>query len=123
LNMSLRKFIAITLITVMACLSINTVFSVAHGIEEAGITSPHDISFGLSHAETPGHCPSCPTEDHPSTDHDHFSCDHHTYVSLADQEVYRHPIPHSLERARVAEPFKFIPEVFLDKFIPPQNLA
>jgi hypothetical protein len=123
LNLKCRKFIASILVMVMVCLSINAVFAVAHEVEEAGFTAPHKIAIGFSHTETPGHCPSCPTKDHPSTDHDHFSCDHHTYVSLADQEVYRHPIPYSLECGIVAEPFKFIPEVYLDKFIPPQNLA
>lgn len=106
----------------MVCLSINTVFSIAHEFEEAGFSSPHNITISFLHVETSGHCPSCPTDSHPNTDHDHFSCDHHTSISLTAQTVYRHPVSVTLSIVNV-EPFKFIPEVYLDKFIPPQNLA
>ncbi len=103
----------------MACLSINTVFSVAHEIEEAGFTSPHVISIGFLHLKTAGHCPACPADDHhSSTDHDHFSCDHHTYMSLATQIDYRLPLMMSLAVVSV-EPFQFIPEVFSTIDTPP----
>lgn len=114
--------IALTLVAVLICLSINTVFSVAHEIEEAGLTSPHKISIGFLHVETAGHCQACPSNDHPSTEHDHFSCDHHTYMSLAAQTCYRHPVPTSFLLINV-EPFQLIPEVYLDKFIPPHILT
>ncbi len=110
------------MVAVLICLSINTVFSVAHEVEEAGFSTPHNIMIGFLHVETSGHCPSCPTDNHPSDDHDHFSCDHHTFMSLAAQTVYRHPVPATLSIVNV-EPFQFIPEVYLDKFIPPENLA
>ena len=122
MNQKFRKIIALTMVAVMACLSINTTFSVAHEIEEAGFSSPHNITIGFLHVETEGHCPSCPTDNHPGTDHDHFSCDHHTYMSLVAQTVYRHPVPIGLLVVNV-ESIQFIPEVYLDKFIPPQNLA
>ncbi len=122
MNSKFRKITALTLIMVMACLSINTVFSVAHEIEEAGFSTPHKISIGFLHVETSGHCPVCPPDDHPSTDHDHFSCDHHTYVSLAAQTAYRLPLPHELPHLNL-ESFQFIPEVFLAIDTPPHNLA
>jgi len=106
----------------MACLSINTVFSVAHEIEEAGFSTPHNFKIAFLHIETSGHCPSCPTSDHPNTDHDHFSCDHHTYLSLADQVMYRCPLPTALPVVN-AEPFQFIPKVFLAIDTPPHNLV
>lgn len=117
-----RKVIALTLVAVIICLSINTFFSVAHEVEEAGFSTPHNIKIGFLHVETSDHCPSCPIDDHPNTDHDHFSCDHHTYMSMAAQTVYRHPVPVTLSIVNV-DPFQFIPEVYLDKFIPPENLA
>jgi len=122
LNQNFRKILALTLVAVIICLSINAVFSVAHEIEEAGFTTPHTITIGFLHVETSGHCPACPTDNHPSTDHDHFSCDHHTSISFAAQTVYRHPVPIGFPHVNV-ETFQFIPEVYLDKFIPPQNLA
>jgi len=122
LNLKFTKIIALTLIAVMACLSINTVFSVAHEIEEAGFSTPHSITIGFLHVESSGHCPACPPDDHPITDHDHFSCDHHTYLSLACQTRYRCPLPITLSVV-YAEPFQFIPQVFLAIDTPPHNLA
>ncbi|MFH1029168.1 MAG: hypothetical protein V1791_14285 [Pseudomonadota bacterium] len=122
MNLKFRKIIAVTLVAVMTCLSINTVFSVAHEIEEAGFSTPHNITIGFLDVKTSGHCPSCPNDDHPSTDHDHFSCDHHTSISLTTQAEYRHPVPIGFPLVNV-ETFQFIPKVYLDKFIPPQNLA
>jgi len=122
LNQKFRKIIALTLVAVITCLSINTVFSIAHEIEEAGFTTPHKITIGFLHAETSGHCPACPTDNHPSTDHDHFSCDHHTNISLAVQAVYRHPSSIAILLVNL-ETFQLIPEVYLDKFIPPQKLV
>lgn len=49
-------------------------------------------------------------------------CDSHSHASIPYQPIsYSHsprPITHL-----TGEPFRFIPEVYLDKFIPPQNLA
>lgn len=122
MNQKFRKIIALILVAIMVCLSINTVFSVAHEVEEAGFSAPHNVKIAFLHVETPGHCLSCPSDEHPSEDHDHVSCDHHTYISLTAQTVYRHPVSTGLAIVNL-EPFQFIPEVYLDKFIPPQNLV
>ena len=106
----------------MVCLSLNAIFSVAHELEETGLLAPHTIKIDFLHIETSGHCPSCPTDNHPSTDHGHFSCDHHHIdTSLATQAVYCYPSI-ALTILNV-EPFQFIPQVYLDKFTPPPNLA
>lgn len=49
-------------------------------------------------------------------------CDSHSHASILFQPI---PYKHSprLITHLSGEPFKFIPEVYLDKFIPPQNLA
>jgi hypothetical protein len=113
-----RKIVALTLVAMLFCPSASTVFSVAHEFEEAGITTPHSISVGFLHMETDGHCPSCPTEDHPSTDHDHFSCDHHTYLSLTAHNAYRHPVPVMVSLLRL-ETSRFVPEVYPSIDTPP----
>lgn len=125
MNLSTIKFnkiIALILVALMVSLSTNTAFSFAHEIEEAGFSTPHIITIGFLHVETSGHCPACPTDDHPSTDHDHFSCDHHTYVSLAAQNEYHGPSPMTLPVLNT-ELFQFIPQVFLTIDTPPHNLA
>ena len=102
----------------VVCLSINTLFSFAHEMEEAGISFAHEIAIDFLHIETSGHCQSCPSDDHPSTDHEHFTCDHHNYTSLTAQIVYRHPVPIELPRVNLYAS-QFIPEVFLDIDTPP----
>ncbi|MFZ3209419.1 MAG: hypothetical protein WA140_11400 [Geobacteraceae bacterium] len=122
MKLKFNKIIGLSLVAIIVCLSVNTVFSVAHEIEEAGFAVPHNIKIGFLHVETSDHCPVCPTDNHPNTDHDHVSCDHHNYTSLADRISHLEPATISTSLA-FFEPFKAIPEVYLDKFIPPQNLA
>lgn len=122
LKLKFNKTIALSLVAITVCLSVNTVFSVAHEIEEAGFSFPHKITIGFLHIDISGHCPACPMDNHPNTDHDHFSCDHHNYTSLTDRISYLEPATISASLT-FFEPFKAIPEVYLDKFIPPQNLA
>ena len=106
----------------MVCLSINTVFSVAHEVEEAGFSAPHNVKISFLHVETPGHCLSCPSDEHPSEDHDHVSCDHHTYISLTYQTDYRRPAPIVLPHDNL-EASQFIPEVYLSIDTPPHILS
>ena len=123
MKQNFKKFIALTLVAVIVCLSINTVFTIAHEIEEAGFSAPHKITIGFLHVETSGHCPACPTDDHPGSDHEHFSCDHHTSISLLPaQTVYRHPASIALLLAKV-DTSQYIPEVFLDIDTPPAELS
>lgn len=118
----IRKIIALVLVTVIVTVSINAVFSVAHEIEETGLVSAHAIKIGFFSMETSDHCPACPSDSHPNTDHDHVSCDHHNHTSLGDRICYRGPDP-IITPLTLIEPFKAMSEVYLDKFIPPQNLA
>ncbi len=69
-----------------------------------------------------GHCPACPGDDHSDTDHDAGSCFCACHLPLIAPkiEICYNPIVTSLFPL---EKFSAIPEVFLPKFIPPQNLA
>ncbi|MHB8121166.1 MAG: hypothetical protein ACYDG4_03340 [Desulfuromonadaceae bacterium] len=118
MNRILRKIIALALVTVLTGLSISTALPVGHEIEAAGLSFAHKISIGFLHVETSGHCPPCPTDDHPGTDHEHFTCDHHNYTALTAQLVYRHPVPVELPQVNLYAS-QFIPEVFLDIDTPP----
>lgn len=108
-------------IPVLFCnLTANALFGVAHAWTESGHSSTHKIS--IFNVVTNDHCPACPDENHQNTDHSHTSCEHHSSLYLANQSLlisYDPDItPHVMR-----EPFKAIPEVYLDKFIPPQNLV
>ena len=68
------------------------------------------------------HCPACPDGDHSSPDHCPSSCYCSCHVPLTVQAVR---IQHSpvITDLVFFESFTAIPEVYLPKFIPPQNLA
>jgi len=49
-------------------------------------------------------------------------CDSHSHVSIPYQPISYTHSPRLITHL-TGEPFRFIPEVYLDKFIPPQNLS
>jgi hypothetical protein len=117
-----RKIATLTLLVLLFNIFLTALFREAHELEEAGLLVPHRMEIKFLNLTTSGHCPACPTDNHPNTDHDHVSCDHHNYTSLTDRISYLEPATISTSLT-FFEPFKAIPEVYLDKFIPPQNLA
>lgn len=68
------------------------------------------------------HCPACPGDDTPDSDHCASSCYCSCHLPLTVQTVQ---IEHSpvITELFFFESFTSIPEVYLPKFIPPQNLA
>ena len=67
-------------------------------------------------------CPACPDDSHSEADHDAASCFCSCHLPLTMQAVQ---IQHSpvITDLVFFESFTAIPEVYLPKFIPPQNLA
>ena len=106
--------------------SANVLFYSDHFIKEIGHAHPvtSEAHFSCAHDSSPS-----PDGHHQhggpgSTHHgDHASCcDSHSHLSIMYLPVgYKHS-PHIVS-LRSIEPFRFIPEVFLDKFIPPAELA
>ena len=68
------------------------------------------------------HCPACPVDDHSDADHDAASCFCSCHLPLL-------VLPMDIRPSQIAgklsfyERFTAIPEVYLPKFIPPQNRA
>ncbi|HLO25790.1 MAG TPA: hypothetical protein VK187_06735 [Geobacteraceae bacterium] len=68
------------------------------------------------------HCPESPCDDHSDADHDDASCFCSCHLPLLI-------LPMDIRPSQIAgklaffERFTAVPEVFLPKFIPPQNLA
>jgi hypothetical protein len=68
-----------------------------------------------------GQSPACPDDGHSTTDHDAAcSCTCHLLVTVLPIDLQHAPVSGKLSPA---ETFTALPEVYLSKFIPPQNLA
>ena len=101
-------------------LSTNALFGVAHAFEESGNSTAHKVS--IFNVVTDDHCPACPDDHHQNTEHSHSSCEHHSALFFGRQSLLISYNPNIITHV-ITEPFEAIPEVYLDKFIPPQNLA
>ena len=101
-------------------LSVNTMFRVAHTMEESGHLAAHKVS--ISNVMSNDHCPACPDEDHPETDHSHSSCEHHSsiYFGYTPQLITYNPI---ISLLGTTEPSNSFPDVYLEKFIPPERFV
>lgn len=101
-------------------LTTNALFGVAHASEETGHFTAHSVK--IFNVVTSDHCPACPDDQHQNTEHRHSSCEHHSSLYVAGQSVLLSYNP-NITAHFIKDPFKAIPEVYLDKFIPPQNLV
>lgn len=115
-----RIIIALIIPVLFLNLSANALFSVAHAVEESGNSSTHKVS--IFNVASNDHCPACPDEDHQNTDHSHSSCEHHSSLYFGYQPLLISYNP-NISSLSVTEPFKAFPEVYPEKFIPPQNLV
>jgi len=68
------------------------------------------------------HCPACPVDEHSDADHDAASCFCSCHLPLLELPMDIQPSPLA-GKLSFFERFTVVPEVFLPKFIPPQNLA
>ena len=121
IHLKYKIIIALIIPVLFLNLSANTLFSVAHAVEESGHSATHKVSI-FSVVESNDHCPACPDEDHQNTDHAHTTCDHHSSLFFGYQPLIISYNPNISTHNR-AEPLNAFPEVYLDKFIPPQNLS
>jgi len=101
-------------------LSASALFGAAHAAKELGYSSSHNIS--IFNVVSNDHCPACPNEDHPNNDHSHPSCEHHSSLYLGCGPLLISYNPY-ITIHTIFDPFNALPEVYLEKFIPPQILA
>ena len=88
----------------------------SHVIAASDQTSPSGIS--ASH-----HCPCAPLEQHKDYDGCDTCVDCACHAPLPIQTFQLSYNPSILDNLSGSDPFKFLPEVYLSKFIPPQNPA
>jgi hypothetical protein len=114
------QYISRLLLLVMLSVAVNGAHGSAHAAQRhfsaAGEQAPG------ARAEADHHCPCSPLEEH----NDYDGCDTcincvcHAPLTVQQFKLGYDPIVLSI---RSADPFKHLPEVFLSKFIPPQNPA
>ncbi|HEY5974895.1 MAG TPA: hypothetical protein VIU41_09145 [Geobacteraceae bacterium] len=121
INPYLTKICSLLLIVVMLAFSVTGACASAHAIE-GQLMAADDHACCAAGISAPQDCPSCPLDDEHGADgcSNCFNClCHASLLSRPFQLAYQ---PFIL-LASCGEPFTALPEVYLPKFIPPQNLA
>lgn len=113
-----RIFILFIIPVFFLNLSATALFSVSHAVEESGHSAAHKVS--ILNVESNDHCPACPGENPQNTDHSHSSCEHHSSLFFGSQPLLISYNP-TVTTDIASEPFKALTEVYLDKFIPPEQ--
>lgn len=114
------KFLVGTLMLLFACSANGLAFG-SHSAAESFLilvaAHPSETSAGCSHEHSHHH--SGPEHQH--TDDDGHCCHlHHSHdLQGAPALVFSRPL--QPDRAAAVEPIHFLPEVYLERFIPPQN--
>ena len=115
------KFFSWFLLVLMLTVTIDGVIENAHAmlshvIAASDQTSPLEIS--ASHK-----CPCAPLEQHKDYDGCDTFVDCACHAPLTMQLFQLSYNPSILDNLYASDPFKFLPEVYLSKFVPPQNQA
>ena len=110
-------------ICIICILAVQLVLSCVHGsahiLEELGLDA--DRTHETAHVQNIPADP-CPDHDHGDPGHDHLCSDHHSPLYSITDSADLNPSSHAA-RIVACEPLTVLPEVYLERFIPPQNLA
>ena len=115
------KFVSRLLLICILLVAVNGVFQSAHAMQSC-IATAMDSTITHVESSTPHGCPSTPSEQHEDYDNCDTCIGCACHASLAAQQLMNNYAPLVLS-LRLSDPYQHIPEVFLSKFIPPQNLA
>lgn len=111
------KFISRLVLIVMLTVTINSLHESAHAM------SGHDLTQNSPAEMFAGHsCPCAPMEQHKDYDgcDNCINCVCHAPLTVKPFQLDYNPI---IVELSASDPFKFLPEVYLSKFIPPQKQA
>jgi hypothetical protein len=115
-----KKSASLLLIVMILAASGFSLCGGAHAQEHAWGGESRESSAAASVAAD--HCPGCPDGGHAGADHDASSCYCSCHLPLTEQFVRIQHDPVIAELVSF-EPFSVLPEVYLPRFIPPQNLV
>ena len=113
------KFVSQLLLVIMLIVAVNGVHESAHAMQDH-VKESSDQQ--LSQVSAPHQCPCAPIEQHKDYDgcDTCINCACHAPLGVQQLVISYDPIVLSLH---LSDPYQYLPEVFLSKFIPPQNLA
>ena len=118
-NLLHLKFLSLVLIVALLTVTINGVCESAHAMQ-SHVPAASDQAF-QSEISLSDKCPCCPLEHNDFDGCDTcINCVCHVSLNIQQFELSYNPIIVDL---KMSDPFRHIPEVYLSKFIPPQNLA
>ncbi|MCM2359702.1 MAG: hypothetical protein NDI77_16245 [Geobacteraceae bacterium] len=122
-NSLFHKFVSFVLLAVMLTFATAGFSHGACAEDSPGSSSVISANTVIPSIAAEKQGPVCPCDDH-STDSGHcgISCQCPCHASLTPQPVQVGCSP-QISPLLFFEPFKALPEVYLSKFIPPQNLA
>jgi len=115
------KYFAKLLLMVMLTVTINAVHESAHAMQ-SHVTA---VSGRAPHPEISAshQCPCAPLGQHKDYDGCDSCINCACHAPLTIQPIQLSYNPSILDDLYASDPFKFLPPVYLSKFIPPQNLA
>lgn len=114
------KLVCRLLLVVMITTVMSGVCHSAHALQRSA--DAPDGQVLISHVDTGSQCPCCPSEEPAGHEECNLCCDCACHTSLSYQPfTYSYtPVVSDLQ---TSDPFSFLPEVFLSKFVPPQLQA
>jgi hypothetical protein len=116
------KFLSLVLLVVMLTVAINGVLESAHAMQSQ-VTSSDEKDGLHSEIAAPHQCPCTPLEQHKDYDGCDTCVNCACHAPLTIQPFQLSYNPSILDNMYASDPFKHLPEVYLSKFIPPQNQA
>ena len=114
------KFFSRLLLIVMLTVTINGVHESAHAMQS--LVAAGDDQGSHSEVSVPHQCPCTPLEQHKDYDGCDTCSNCSCHAPLTVQTIHLSYNP-SIQILQISDPFRFLPEVYLSKFIPPQIQA
>lgn len=114
------KFFSRLILLVMLTVTINGVHESAHAMQShVAAAADRDLYVEIS---APHQCPCGPLEQHKDFDccDTCVNCACHAPLTVQPLQLSYNPVVDDLS---TSDPFRFLPEVYLSKFIPPQKQA
>ncbi len=122
INRHFKKIVAFFLIGIVLTFS-STGFCQDFHATASSCQAACKIKNSASLCDTPiDKSPASPADEHSSDDHGNSNCYCACHLPLTCSTIAISYLPH-MSVLTVFMPFKAFPEIYLDKFIPPQNLA